>query len=168
LWAEILKEVPASRLLLVRRPGNGLKRKLSALGVSEERILERDYQPLREFLKMHDAVDLALDPFPYNGLTVTLQGCWMGVAAVTLLGTTPCSRAAGMIFSKMGLEEFVARTPEQYVRRAVEFARQPQRLARVRSSLRARTLAAWCDGAAYTREFEEQLRNAVAVRSRIA
>ena len=168
LWAEILKEVPASRLLLVRRPGNGLKRKLSALGVSEERILERDYQPLREFLKMHDAVDLALDPFPYNGLTVTLQGCWMGVAAVTLLGTTPCSRAAGMIFSKMGLEEFVARTQEEYVRRAVEFARQPQRLARVRSSLRARTLAAWCDGAAYTREFEEQLRNAVAVRSRIA
>ena len=168
LWAEILREVPAARLLLVRRPGNGLKRKLGALGVSEERILEKDYQPLHEFLKMHDLVDLALDPFPYNGLTVTLQGCWMGVAAVTLLGSTPPSRAAGMIFSKMGLAEFVTRTPEEYVRRAVEFARDPQRLVRVRSSLRDRTLAAWCDRTAYTREFEEELRKAIAACARIA
>ena len=168
LWAEILHEAPAARLLLVRRPGNGLKRKLCALGVSEERILEKDYQPLHEFLKMHALVDLALDPFPYNGLTVTLQGCWMGVAAVTLLGEAPSSRAAGMIFSKMGLEEFVTRTPEEYVRRAVEFARDPQRLTRVRCSLRDRTLAAWCDRTAYTREFEEQLRKAVADRSQTA
>jgi protein O-GlcNAc transferase len=167
LWADILREVPTARLLLVKRPGNGLKRRLCALGVSEERILERDYQPLREFLKMHETVDLALDPFPYNGLTVTLQSCWMGVAAVTLLGVTPPSRAAGMVFSKMGLEEFVTRSPEEYVRRAVEFAREPQRLARVRSCLRDRTLAAWCDQAAYAREFEAQLRKAVAARARI-
>jgi tetratricopeptide (TPR) repeat protein len=168
LWADILREVPAARLLLVRRPGNGLKRKLGALGVSEERILEKDYQPLHEFLKMHGLVDLALDPFPYNGLTVTLQGCWMGVAAVTLLGEAPPSRAAGMIFSKMGLDEFITRTPEEYVRRAVEFARDPQRLARIRSVLRDLTLAAWCDKTAYTREFEEQLRKALADRSRTA
>ena len=59
-------------------------------------------------------------------------------------------------------------TPEEYVRRAVEFARDPQRLARVRSVLRDRTLAAWCDKTAYTREFEEQLRKAVAACSLIA
>ena len=113
---------------------------------------------------MHGMVDLSLDPFPYNGLTVTLQGCWMGVAPVTLLGSTPSSRATAMVLSKMGLEAFIARTPEQYVQIAVEFARHPEPLVRVRSLLRAHTLAAWCDNTAYTREFEDQLRKVVATR----
>ena len=162
VWAKILQLAPHSRLLLVRRPGNPTKQILEQLGIAGERIIERDYQPLLHFLKMFEEVDLALDPFPYNGLTVTVQSCWMGVPPLTLLGDTPPSRAAGMILDRMGLDEFIAKSIPEYVRKAVSLAQNPASLAELRRSLRERTRSAWGDAQKYTREFEDSVRVALA------
>ncbi|NBV86310.1 MAG: hypothetical protein EBS01_08630 [Verrucomicrobia bacterium] len=163
VWAKILQLAPHTRLLLVRRPGNPTKQILEQLGISGERIIERDYQPLLRFLKMFEEVDLALDPFPYNGLTVTLQSCWMGVPPVTLLGDTPPSRAAGMILDRMGLDWFIAKSLPDYVQKAVHLAQNPAPLAELRLSLRERTLCAWGDAQKYTREFEDRVRGALSI-----
>jgi predicted O-linked N-acetylglucosamine transferase (SPINDLY family) len=157
LWAEILLATPESRLLLVQRPGGRLKQALEDLGVSGERIQERGYAPLDAYLRMHGEVDLALDPFPYNGLTVTLMGCWMGVPTVTLAGAAPPARTAADVLTRIGMREFVCDTPDSYVATAVRMFRDPDRLAAVRCGLRDRTRDAWCDGKGYTREFEAKV-----------
>ncbi len=164
VWAQILKRSRYARLLFVRRPGNRIKERLQALGIASDRLLERDYQPLCGFLKMHEEIDLALDPFPYNGLTVTMLGCWMGVVPIALLGEAPPARAAAAVLHRLGLGHYVARTPEEYVEKAVALADQPHALVELRRDLRERTHAAWCNGQKYTREFEEKLRIAVASR----
>ena len=162
VWAEILLKAPDSRLCFVRRKGNLMKKRLENLGVPEGRLIEKDYRPLPQFLKMLEEVDLALDPFPYNGLTVTLQSCWMGVPPLTLMGSTPPSRAAAMVLSKMGLPEFITYSKEEYVNRAVAFALDPSPLAKLRRTLRELTFVTWCNAEAYAREFEDKIRMTVA------
>lgn len=164
VWAHILRRTLGSRILLVRRPMNPMKQKLESMGIAGDRILERDYQPLPDFLKMLAEVDLALDPFPYNGLTVTLQSCWMGVPPVTLLGKTPPSRAAAMVLARMGLNGFIAENQGSYIDKAVAFFQDPSALVALRPRMRELTQAAWCQGEAYTREFEDNLVKALAER----
>ncbi len=161
IWAKILALAPNSRILLVRRPGNPMKEVLKGYGIAPERIIERDYLPLPEFLKLIGEVDLALDPFPYNGLTVTMQSCWMGVPPLTLLGRTPPARAAAMILSKIGMGDFIATSPADYIDKAVQHAREPSRLIRIRPLMRELTRTAWCDARNYTKEIERHILTAL-------
>jgi len=157
LWAKILLKTPDSELLLIRRPGCRLKEALQELGVCGERIKERGYTPMNEYLRMHGEVDLALDPFPYNGLTVTLMGCWMGVPAVTLAGAPPPARTAADVLTRIGLSDFVCSTPDSYVDTAVHMFNHSNYLSGVRKSLRNLTRTAWCNGSQYTQEFERKI-----------
>lgn len=158
LWAKILHETPGSELLLVRRPGCKLKKALQNLGISADRIKERGYGPLHAYLAMHSEVDLALDPFPYNGLTVTLMACWMGVPTIALTGLQPPARTAANVLSRMGLQEFVCETAPSYIDTAVRMFSNRKHLATVRKTLRDRTRASWCNGRLYTQEFEKKIK----------
>lgn len=158
LWAKILLKTHGSELLLVKRPGCKLKQALQELGISADRIKEYAYGPLGPYLSMHGAVDLALDPFPYNGLTVTIMACWMGVPTITLTGLHPPARTAANILSRMGLQEFVCKTPESYIDTAIQMFSNREHLANVRKTLRDRTRNTWCNGLLYTQEFEKKIK----------
>ena len=163
-WADILHALPDARFLYVYRPGSRIRQTLEALGVKPSRIEERSYQPLAKFLDLYAEIDLCLDPFPYNGLTMTLLGCWMGVPAVCLRGESPPARAAANIHQRLGLQRCVAGSTGEYIDTAVRLALDPKELARIRATLREQTKAVWCNGALYTREFELNLKSALARR----
>jgi protein O-GlcNAc transferase len=65
----------------------------------------------------------------------------MGVPVVTLPGERPASRSAAGILAGVGLEDWIAASHEDYVRRAAAFARDRRRLAELRRTLRARLRA---------------------------
>jgi predicted O-linked N-acetylglucosamine transferase (SPINDLY family) len=62
----------------------------------------------------------------------------MGVPVVTVPGTRPSSRSTASILSSAGLPEWIASSPEDYVRLAVASAGKEAILAEMRASLRHR------------------------------
>src|SRR6185369_2357117 len=75
-WALILKQVPKSRLLLKCNAFSDsetvalYRRRFEDAGVDGARLDLMGRQPLiGDHLAMYGKVDIALDPFPYNGTT---------------------------------------------------------------------------------------------------
>ncbi len=88
--------------------------------------------------------EIAID---YIGNAVRLKGnvaafhLWMGVPVVSLAARTAVGRGGLSILSNVGLPELVAQDSEQYVRIAVELARDLSRLSELRATLRDRIQA---------------------------
>ena len=139
LWSRILDATGPSRLMILG--GADLRPLLERGGVPAGRTDFVPRQPRRDYLRLYHEVDVALDTFPYNGHTTTCDALWMGVPVVTLAGPTHVSRAGLSVLSAAGLDDLVARTPEDYVRTATALAADPARLASLRSSLRPRVAA---------------------------
>lgn len=138
VWAQVLRTVPRSRLLVMAPRGQARRRVLSMLNVNEDRIEFADFQPRQSYLETYRQIDICLDTFPYNGHTTSLDALWMGVPVISLCGQTPVSRAGLSQAANLGLLELVAQDPEAYVRIASELAHDLPRLAALRASLRPR------------------------------
>ena len=122
LWAEILRGVPQSRLLLHAYEGSPRQHVLEHLqrqGIDPQRVSFVGRQRLAVYLQRYHTIDIALDTFPFGGGTTTCDTLWMGVPVVSLAGRTAVGRAGLSILSNVGLPELVANTPEEYVRLAV-------------------------------------------------
>ena len=163
LWAQILAEVPDSRLLVVGVPRgraeDDLLRDLAVPGVSRGRITCVPYASLQEYLRRFEAVDIALDTMPYSGGTTTCDALWMGVPVVTVPGSRSVSRSATSVLSAVGLPEWIAPSAAEYVRRAVRFAGERDLLTELRGSLRERMLASpLMDEERFTRDLEQAYR----------
>ncbi len=145
LWGEILSKVLQSRLVLLVGP-QGEKdptvyRLMERHGVPPERLRLVGRLPRRQYLDFYHTADIALDTFPYNGHTTTLDALWMGVPTVSLAGGTHVSRAGLSVLSAVGLaERLVASSPEDYVNKAAALANDLPRLAELRAGLRERVV----------------------------
>jgi protein O-GlcNAc transferase len=164
-WARVLKEVPGSRLvLLAGQSAEGarlLNERFTRLGVAADR-LELIYRlPPGEYLEAYQPIDLALDPFPYNGGVTTCDALWMGVPVLTVAGRDYRSRQGVSVLSGVGLPEFVADTPDKLIELAALWSDQRAALADLRASLRElMTQSAVTDAPRYARHLEAAYREA--------
>jgi protein O-GlcNAc transferase len=160
LWAEILRALPQARLML-GNANHATKQRLTDLfaryGIAEQRLVMHPRMSLDDYLALHHQIDLALDPFPFNGGTTSFHALSMGVPVVTLAGDTPVTRSGASIMANVGLPEFVATSPEEYVRLAIAFAGDLPRLDRIRQSLGAGNPALYESG---TNHFARRLEQA--------
>jgi len=162
-WAQVLKGVPGSRLVILADMVRSLRERISATmighGIAAEQLELINRVPRSGYLKLVNRIDIALDPFPFNGHTTTCDCLWQGVPVVTLSGTTYVSRFGGSGLSTLGLQDWIARTPEEYVRLAVEKAGDLAGLARLRRELRSRMAASpLLDFEQFTRNLEGEYR----------
>ena len=143
-WAEILTGIRNSRLLMVAAAFNqaSCRQRLAdfftSRGIGAGRLEFKGRQPVPQYLAMHNEVDLLLDSFPFTGHTMSCHALWMGVPVVTLAGGRHCSRMVASVLASLGLDELIARTPEEYVKIAGDLAGNLRRLAELRSTLRER------------------------------
>lgn len=165
LWSRVLERTPRSRLLLrnqgLRSAANRrhLAEQFSRHGIAEERLELLGPTDHFQFLQTYDAIDLALDPWPYNGGTTTSEALWQGVPVASIRGDRWTSRVSASILAAAGLEEFIAADGEALVGLASAAAADPQRLAGLRTVMRARLGAsAACDTAGLTRRLEQAYR----------
>jgi predicted O-linked N-acetylglucosamine transferase (SPINDLY family) len=141
LWATVLRQVENSRLLNLAPLGSHRSRILERFhqqGIDPARVEFVARQSRREYLETYHRIDLGLDTFPYNGHTTSLDSLWMGVPVVTLVGNRAVARAGWCQLSNLGLGELAGQTAEEFVRVAVELAKDLPRLKQLRSTLRAR------------------------------
>jgi predicted O-linked N-acetylglucosamine transferase (SPINDLY family) len=163
LWGEILMRLPDSRLMVAGVPEGYAKEsllgRLASAGVAASRITFVPHVAQEEYFRRFDAADIALDSMPYSGCSTTFDTLWMGVPVVTLAGTTSVSRSTASVLSELGLAEWIASTPEEYARLAVELARDPSAVCMLRSSLRETMRASpLMDEARFARDLEAAYR----------
>jgi len=161
LWSRILRALPDARLIMKDRALADTAQRARYLGLFRDNGIEAERielllrTPMAEYLATYGRVDIALDPFPYNGCTTTCEALWMGVPAVTLAGILANGRMGVTLLSNVGLSRLIAATPEEYVRIAVELATDRQSLALLRTGLRSRMAASpLCDVKALANEVE--------------
>lgn len=160
LWARLLEQLPTSRLVILAPPGSHRQRVLDQLKTASGRVVFVDPRPRVEYLKLFHKIDLALDTFPYNGHTTSLDGLYMGVPMVSLAGPTIVSRAGVSQLSNLGLNELIAESPEDYLRIAGSLAADLTHLAQLRSTLRGRMKSAPLTNARqFARDIESALRS---------
>jgi protein O-GlcNAc transferase len=162
LWAQVLRAIPRSRLLLLAPRGQKREHVLARLnqeGIVAPRVEFADKQPRLEYLKLYQRIDLGLDPLPYNGHTTSLDAFWMGVPTLTLLGQTVVGRAGWSQLCNLGLKELAAESPEQYVALAARLAGDLPRLEELRGTLRQRMLRSpLMDANRFARHMEQAYR----------
>jgi len=164
-WAQVLLAVPGSRMVLktgelddaatrARVTGH-----FTRAGVASERITLLGKTSWPDHMAAFNRVDISLDPFPQGGGVTTLEGLLMGVPVVTLRWPTLSGRTSASILTTLGLPDWIAETPEQYVEIAVRKAQGIPALAELRSQLRPRFMSSVIgDADAYARVVEQEYR----------
>ena len=167
-WAQVLREVKGSRLLLKGKAfsdaatRDALVGQFGQRGIAAQRInILGMLDSVTDHLSLYNDMDIALDPFPYNGATTTCEALWMGVPVVCLMGDRHAARVGASLLTHIGRSEWVAASAKDYVGRAVQLAGDPAALMHWRSMLRD-TMAGsrLCDKTAFAREMEANLRHA--------
>jgi len=175
LWSGALKAVPESRLMLKAagltraRVVERLKSALASQGVEPSRLDVIPWQPtLEDHLRSYLQVDLALDTVPYNGTTTTVEALAMGTPVAVFEGDRHVSRVGAMIARAVGCEAFVASTPEDLSRIALDWSRRTaEDSATWREALRARLFESpICNGAALAEGVASALRAAIPIHQR--
>jgi protein O-GlcNAc transferase len=164
-WAQILLNVPNSRLHLTRIRSADRAAEILAqfreLGIAADRIDCVPYRSDVPYGLQFAGVDIALDPYPYNGVTTTCESLYFGLPVISLHGRHGVSRSGLSILGTLGLRELVASTSEQYIEIAVALALDLPRLESLRASLRRRfEQSSLRDEKSFAANFEELLRTA--------
>ena len=147
LWARVLTAVPNSRLLLKSKQfaassvRQSVVERFARHGVDGGRLLLEGLVPRADYLKPFQRMDIALDPFPYPGITTSVETLWMGVPLVTMAGKSFLSRQGVGLLMNAGLADWIATDADDYVARAVIHAGDLPRLAALRNELRQQVLA---------------------------
>lgn len=123
VYREILHRVPHSRIVFKGPDYNPTKRDeiVAALESIGRGRIYFDFQTAHnEHMLGYREVDLALDPWPQTGGISTLEGLWMGVPCVTLLGERMIQRTSASFLTCVGFaDDCVAVDREDYVRKAI-------------------------------------------------
>jgi protein O-GlcNAc transferase len=165
-WAKVLSRLPQARLVLKGMSfADAATRalffaRLGDRGVSAERVeIMAWLHGSAEHLALYHRVDIALDPFPYNGTTTTCEALWMGVPVVTLRGDRHAGRVGASLLTQIGLTDLIASSIDEYVEIAAALVDNPGRLDELRRALRPLMAASpLCDEGAFARKMEAAFR----------
>lgn len=140
IWAEILRRVPESRLLLKTDIFSHTDTRVEALqriaaaGIPCARVVAEGTS--QDYLAAYSRVDIALDPFPYPGGGTTCDALYMGVPVVTRAGESLGSRFGASLLENIGAGALVTQTVEEYIERAVALAHDADLLDALHAGLR--------------------------------
>ena len=161
-WAKILHRVPNSKLIMKARPLADTTAKTQFSQAFESHEIDAERVTLRgpvasptDHLGSYSEIDIAFDPFPYNGTTTTCEALWMGVPVITLAGDRHAGRVGASLLTQIGHNAHIATSQEEYIEIAAQLASNLDGLSKMRSELRENLRrSTLCDGAGFCRRME--------------
>jgi protein O-GlcNAc transferase len=165
-WSRILKSTPNSRLYLKTNQLSDLTiqeqilQKFKLNGIEENRLILKGFLDSHtNHLDEYTKVDIALDTFPYPGVTTSFEAIWMGVPVLNLKGNSFLSSTATSISINAGLNDWISISVEDYINKAFYFASDLQRLAQIKILLRERSMRSpLFDNARFAKNFGNALK----------
>ena len=121
IWSEILCRVKGSQLILLDRRFTDIdyqeyiRNFFSINGVNKMQILFEGFKKRKILMENYNRIDIALDTFPYGGMTTSLEAIYMGVPVFTMVGNSFLSRGTYSLNKNLGLEEYIASNEQEYI-----------------------------------------------------
>ena len=140
-WAKIIAEVPNSVLVLLpfgpnwsnlypkQAFENNLNKVFSQYGISAERLLILDPQPVpnREDVKKYFKIaDIYLDSYPFSGTTSLIEPLQVNLPVISRQGHTFRSAMGAAMVRSLDLPDLVADSEESYIQLAVKLGTNPE------------------------------------------
>ena len=165
LWNRILHSAPKSILIFSFRYSDtphAQERIRSYFSVTPNRLIflpQTDTEPAHR--ARYGIVDIALDPFPYNGTTTSWEALYMGVPVLTLRGARHVERTTWSLLANLNLDMIAVDDTTSYMDLAVRLGTEPDLLNRVKNRIAEsiqRCLTT--DNSAYVRALEHHCQEA--------
>ena len=86
-------------------------------------------------MNLYKKVDIALDTFPYNGVTTSFESIWMGAPVITMKGYNFNSRCGESINKNLNMEYLIAENEMDYVAKAKELSENNDKLLDIRKKI---------------------------------
>ncbi len=138
-WSKILKKIKNSKLIIKcsndKKKLDRIERLLKEKEILGSVIFHKRFDDKQDHLNLYNEVDIALDTFPYNGVTTSFEAIWMGVPVLTMAGYNFNSRCGESINKNLNMEQLIAKDEEEYVSKAVDFSSNREKFMDLRKSV---------------------------------
>lgn len=139
-WLQILKKSKKFKLILKSsehcdhtKLSNFFKK--NSVDKQVKFLDKKNFKNKKDHLDIYKKIDLALDTFPYNGVTTTFEALWMNVPVLTLNGYNFNSRCGESIMKNCNLDFFIASNKEDYINKAHYLVQNKKTLEQYRLNL---------------------------------
>ena len=138
-WSKILKKINNSQLVLKTSSKRLATKRLKELfqneGVLESvKFIDRA-EKFKDHLDNYNLIDIALDTFPYNGVTTSFEAIWMGVPVITMAGYNFNSRCGESINKNLNMEQLIAKDEDDYIQKVVNLTNNTDDYINIRNSI---------------------------------
>jgi len=164
LWATVLKNAPAARLLLGANgeiyPGTKsfIYQLFSDLGVADRVDIPGSGDGAEGRSGFLAAIDILLEACHVCNPSLMCDALWMGVPVVALDGDRPSARIARSVLLAAGRAAWVAGGADDYRQIAVDLATDTKALKKIRGSMRDDlTTSSLCDERAFANRFKDAI-----------
>ena len=169
IWILLLKEIKNSHLWLLRSNllmEKNLKNEAVKRGIDERRLIFAKKMPLDKHLARHTLGDIFLDTFNYNAHTTASDALWAGIPLITLAGKSFSSRVSASLLNSLGLNELICSTEKQYYEKALDLARNPDKISFLKQKLlKNKNSYPLFDSKLFVKNYESKLKEIIEINN---
>ena len=161
-WSKILKKIPNSKLLLKSSSvlsNNLILEKFKRNDVLKSVVFNPFISDFNSHMDLYSKIDIALDTFPYNGVTTSFEATWMGVPLLTIKGYNFNSRCGESINKNLDMYDLISENEKDYIDKAFKIATDNEKLVKIRKELFSKALTSpLFDSLNFSNEFFKSLK----------
>tara|TARA_Y100000591_G_scaffold126974_1_gene108748 strand:- start:868 stop:2544 length:1677 start_codon:yes stop_codon:yes gene_type:complete len=169
VWSEILKHKNSQLLLKTSHAGDiddlkdNILDKFMNNGVSRDQIIFLNREKnIHDHLKLYNKANIALDTFPYPGVTTSFEAIMMGVPVLTMKGFNMNSRCGESINKNIKMDHLIAENDDDYIKKAISLIKEKNNLEIYGKSLREKAISSpLFDAETFAKDFENLLKQVV-------
>ena len=134
-----------------------LCKEAEARNVDSNRLIFAEHLSLDKHLARYSLGDLGLDTFNCNGHTTTSDALWGGLPVLTKIGKSFAARVSASLLNSIDLSELITHNEKEYEEKALNIARNPDKLRNLKSKLaKSRETASLYNSELFTKDIESK------------